>query len=209
MLKRARPGPRTKPPDERRDDLMSAAQQLFLEKGLASTTIEQITEAANVGKGTFYFHFRSKEDVLASLRERYIQDFIARIDADVSRCKADDWKGKLGTWARSAVVTTLRTTALHDAVFAIHARERVPVQPESGRLILKHLAALLSDGHAAGAWRVDDPMFTAEFLFEGLHATLESRDQSFDRDLFVAKVKKIFFRAVARLDYLEAELVRK
>ena len=52
--------PRTKAPEERRDELMNAAQRLFLEQGVATTTIEQITMGADVAKGTFYLHFSSK-----------------------------------------------------------------------------------------------------------------------------------------------------
>src|ERR1035438_2043651 len=56
--------PRTKPPETRRDELMNAAERLFLSEGVAATTIEQITSAAAVAKGTFYLYFSSKDDVL-------------------------------------------------------------------------------------------------------------------------------------------------
>ncbi len=49
--------------------IFRAALQLFAQRGLASTTIEQITELADVGKGTFFNYFRSKEDVFLSLGE--------------------------------------------------------------------------------------------------------------------------------------------
>ena len=43
--------PRTKPPEQRRDDLMNAAQRLFLDLGVSATTVEQITSGAGVAKG--------------------------------------------------------------------------------------------------------------------------------------------------------------
>jgi hypothetical protein len=46
MRTASRSRPRTKPPEERRDELMNAAQRLFLEHGVGPTTIEQITSAA-------------------------------------------------------------------------------------------------------------------------------------------------------------------
>ena len=51
--------PRTKPPQQRRDELMDAAQRLFLKQGVGPTTIDQITSGADVAKGTFYLHFSS------------------------------------------------------------------------------------------------------------------------------------------------------
>ena len=73
--------PRTKPPAERRDELMNAARRLFLKQGVAPTTIEQITSGADVAKGTFYLYFSSKEDVLAALGERFAQELLATIKA--------------------------------------------------------------------------------------------------------------------------------
>jgi AcrR family transcriptional regulator len=51
---------------EIRDRLYRAALQLFAERGYLETTVEDITEAADVGKGTFFNYFPTKEHVLAS-----------------------------------------------------------------------------------------------------------------------------------------------
>jgi AcrR family transcriptional regulator len=47
--------------------ILSEAVRLFEKQGYSSTTVEQITEAADVGKGTFFNYFPSKEHVLLSL----------------------------------------------------------------------------------------------------------------------------------------------
>jgi len=44
--------------------IFEAALALFHEQGFAATTVEQITQAAGVAKGTFFTHFASKEAVL-------------------------------------------------------------------------------------------------------------------------------------------------
>ncbi len=48
--------PRTKPAEVRLEELMAAAQQLFLDKGVDATTISDIVAAAGVAKGTFYHY---------------------------------------------------------------------------------------------------------------------------------------------------------
>lgn len=53
--------------------LMRAALQLFAERGIAGTTVEDITEAADVGKGTFFNYFPTKEHVLQAFGETRIQ----------------------------------------------------------------------------------------------------------------------------------------
>src|SRR5882762_5887604 len=58
-----RPHPHPNPPD-RRQRLFGAALKLFAEKGFAETTVEDITNVADVGKGTFFNHFPSKDHTL-------------------------------------------------------------------------------------------------------------------------------------------------
>jgi AcrR family transcriptional regulator len=61
-----RPGRRERRRAETRRQILRAALRLFAERGLAATTVEDITEAADVGKGTFFNYFPSKAHVLAA-----------------------------------------------------------------------------------------------------------------------------------------------
>jgi AcrR family transcriptional regulator len=54
---------------ETRVRIFRSAMRLFAERGLSSVTVEDITEAADVGKGTFFNYFESKEHVLSVLAE--------------------------------------------------------------------------------------------------------------------------------------------
>jgi AcrR family transcriptional regulator len=54
---------------ETRLRLFRCAVQLFAERGYANVTVEDITEAADVGKGTFFNYFKSKDQVLGVMAE--------------------------------------------------------------------------------------------------------------------------------------------
>lgn len=54
---------------EIRERLFNAALRLFAEKGFVETTVEDITNAADVGKGTFFNHFPSKDHILLAFGE--------------------------------------------------------------------------------------------------------------------------------------------
>jgi len=54
---------------ERRERLFRAALELFARKGFAETTVEDITNAADLGKGTFFNYFPSKEHILLAFGE--------------------------------------------------------------------------------------------------------------------------------------------
>jgi AcrR family transcriptional regulator len=64
-----RPGRRERRRAELRERIFRAALRLFAERGFTATTVGDITEAADVGKGTFFNYFPSKEHVLAAFGE--------------------------------------------------------------------------------------------------------------------------------------------
>lgn len=49
---------------ERKKEIMNIASNLFYSKGIADTTISEITYLANIGKGTFYEYFKNKENII-------------------------------------------------------------------------------------------------------------------------------------------------
>jgi AcrR family transcriptional regulator len=57
---------------EIRERLFRAALTLFAKKGFADTTVQDITEAADLGKGTFFNHFPSKDHILVAFSDRQV-----------------------------------------------------------------------------------------------------------------------------------------
>ena len=163
--------PRTKPPEARRDELIGAAQRLFLAQGVAPTTIEQITQGAKVAKGTFYLYFSSKEDLLAALGDRFAQTHLGGIEAALAQRDAGDWPGRLSTWVKACALGHLDAIKLHDTLFR---EARKPTREGLvENIVIDHLSALLRAGTDAGAWAVDAPDLTAVFLFSALHGAVD------------------------------------
>lgn len=65
---------------ETRLRLLDAAFALVAEKGIDSVTITEITNAADVGFGSFYNHFDSKEGIFAALVEWLFEEFATTLD---------------------------------------------------------------------------------------------------------------------------------
>src|SRR3954469_15107787 len=65
-------GRRERRKDETRNQIFQAAMRLFERKGVFDTTVEEITESADVAKGTFFNYFPSKEAILNKLAERQV-----------------------------------------------------------------------------------------------------------------------------------------
>ena len=70
-----------------RERIFTEAMRLFAERGFDAVTVADITEAADIGKGTFFTHFPSKRDVF-----RYLGEQVVRVvlDADVGDGTAEE-----------------------------------------------------------------------------------------------------------------------
>ncbi len=197
MRKITKGRPRTKPPEERREELMNAAQRLFLKQGVGSTPIEQITKEADVAKGTFYLYFSSKEEILSALEERFAQDHLAKIKTEVEEEAKEDWKGKLAAWARAGVSSYLDAIQLHDILF--YGSRPATREGLVDNIVIDYLAELLEAGADAGAWPVDDARFTAVFLFSGLHSVVDDayiKEKRINRNRLTQRVDRLCFRVV-------------
>ena len=59
--------------ERRREEILDAAQRVFVEKGLTTATVDDIAIAAELSKGTLYLYFESKEDIYIALMTRGLQ----------------------------------------------------------------------------------------------------------------------------------------
>nr|WP_309101771.1 TetR/AcrR family transcriptional regulator [Fredinandcohnia onubensis] len=57
--------------EERRNEILDAADELFGQKGFDGTSTNDILEKVGIARGTLYYHFKSKEDIMDSLIDRY------------------------------------------------------------------------------------------------------------------------------------------
>ena len=140
-----------------RDRLYRAAMDLFAQRGFLETTVEDITEAADVGKGTFFNYFPTKEHILA--------EFGGERVAAVQRAleKAESSKGPvmdvIRELASNAAGQSDKSAALLRAIFAAHAscasvREELKKRTHTARRILTEIYLL---GQKRGEIRRDIP----------------------------------------------------
>lgn len=163
----AAPRRRTKAPQARRADLMASAERLFVAKGFAATSIDEIAAGAHVAKGTFYLYFASKEALLAAMQERFVEGFFARIERAMGRHRPDDWRARLRAWVKAGLDTHFDQAALHDVIF--HELDSENRRGMRDNVVVRQLAAMLQNGAEEGVWTVDDPHWTAVMLFNTMH----------------------------------------
>lgn len=165
------PRRRTKAPETRAAALMDAAERLFIEKGIATTSIDDIAAGAQVAKGTFYLYFPSKEAMLGALQQRFVDTFCTRLQEAMDRHRPGNYHARLKAWVETGLETYLDNVALHDVVFHEYRPEDRRMRNDNA--VITQLVTLLKQGDAAGFWDVEDATLTAVVLFNALHGVAD------------------------------------
>jgi AcrR family transcriptional regulator len=140
---------------ETRERLYRAALELFGERGFLETTVEDITEAADVGKGTFFNYFPTKEHVLAA----YGGERIAAVERALEKARGTTGPvlDVLAELAADAAGQSHENPAVLRAIYAAHA-SCAPVRAELQRRMRtsrKILAEIISLAQRRGEVRSD------------------------------------------------------
>jgi AcrR family transcriptional regulator len=155
-------------PEVRREQILDAAANVFLDRGLAQATMADVAEAAGVAKGTIYLYFDSKSAVLTALRARYTSQWLAqsgRLDTPPGR---GGHTRQLRSFLGEMYDFHAANQRLHHLLFhAAEVSEEEPLEQAQAAL-----ARFVTRGAHAGEFTVDDPEETASFLLDGLHGLL-------------------------------------
>jgi AcrR family transcriptional regulator len=131
-----------------RDLIMVAATELFAARGVTSTSIDDIAEAAGIAKGSIYYNFESKAGLVEAIFARS-----SELLTEALHRAAD---GRTGTALQSAVVTELlHLLAEHPAAARVMVTELFRTE-RSWRESIRNwrslaLAPVIDDLEAAGA----------------------------------------------------------
>ncbi|KRE12500.1 TetR family transcriptional regulator [Bosea sp. Root483D1] len=166
-----------KRPDDRRNEILDAAQALFFERGYERTTVNDVIAQIGISKGGFYHHFSAKEDLLEGITARLAQDAVARVRDLLEDPSLDALARLNGFLARS------RQMKVEDAP-KLRAAFDVVFRPEN--LVLYHrinaasiavmrpvLTGIIAQGKTEGVFAVPDPEAAAEII---LHLGASTHD---------------------------------
>ncbi|KPI18869.1 TetR/AcrR family transcriptional regulator [Streptomyces sp. NPDC059837] len=153
-----------KPPEERRKDIMDAAEEVFARKGIAETKIEEITTLAEVSKGTFYLYFKTKDEAAAVLWERYMDNF-AGVGEKILSDTDVPLDGRLVDVLESLCRFALQHADLHRVLYdGAGAQE---VHAATNERLIGMIAAAARGGVKTGEIECSHPDMMARALFHG------------------------------------------
>ena len=153
--------------EERRNEIIETAGKLFEEKGYEQTQVQDIVNEIGVAKGLFYYYFKSKDEVMEELADRYADAIIDAvnklIDKDISpfdkisrifQIFIDSAEKKSGIFMG---ILNVKNGITHERIFFNVGKKMVPLVTE-----------LILSGNDNGECNCSDPKFITEFLVSGL-----------------------------------------
>ncbi|MFK1011157.1 TetR family transcriptional regulator [Pseudomonas aeruginosa] len=83
-----------------RDGILDAAERVFLEKGVGTTAMADLADAAGVSRGAVYGHYKNKIEVCLAMCDRAFGQLPARLDVELASIYLQSlWDGICGTLA--------------------------------------------------------------------------------------------------------------
>ncbi len=158
----------SKDPEKRREELIEAAKRLFVAKGYEQTPVSDIVNEINVAQGTFYYHFKSKTEILEEAVKKSILSLVEKIQLIADR-KDTDAVARLNEFYRALVSFGSLSTGL---VRFIHQESNLILHERLGRIttarIVPILSKIIQDGISERVFTVEHPAQTARFLLLGV-----------------------------------------
>ena len=153
--------------EERRNEIIETAGKLFEEKGYEQTQVQDIVNEIGVAKGLFYYYFKSKDEVMEELADRYADAIIDAVNKliykDIStfdkinrifQIFIDSAEKKFGIFMG---ILNVKNGITHERIFFNVGKKMVPLVTE-----------LILSGNDNGECNCSDPKFITEFLVSGL-----------------------------------------
>ena len=163
-----------RPTAQRREEILDAAHALFTTKGFQPTTMEDILKVVGIAKGTLYYHFPSKEQILRALVLRIVGQVEqrAREVADSSAPAVD----KLVTIMAAMRVEAAQT----ELVEQFHAPGNAEFHLLSITAMIEHLTPVLADVVAQG---VNEGIFTTDRPHDAVELLLSASGILLDHEI--------------------------
>ena len=189
----------SKAPEERRLEIVETAERLFREYGYANCSVEMIIREIGVAKGTFYYYFKSKEEILGAIVDQTLDQIVEQA-GQVADEPTLDALAKMQMLLAGAQVGDVDT---HDLAEMMHLPENRELHELSNIQSVLRLspifARIVEQGIQEGVFETAHPLECVQFLLTGAQFLL-------DGGLFKFSEEETRTRRIVAQDIIEKAL---
>lgn len=158
---------KTKPPEERRAEIIQTAKELFEKKGYEETQISDITNKMGVAHGLVYHYVKSKSELLDAVVEEWAKEILA----DLMLLMKDNAISAADRLERMFQFISSMLKKDATLIKTIHQQENEEIHKRIGsagiQMILPLFKELIETGNADGSFNCSYPEETAKFCLYG------------------------------------------
>ncbi|MCR5799184.1 MAG: TetR/AcrR family transcriptional regulator [Lachnospiraceae bacterium] len=150
--------------EERKNEILDAAEELFVTKGYDKTSTGDILDKVGIARGTLYYHFKSKEDILDAMIERISASMMVRAKAEAANTELS----VIERIIRSVMSLKLQSPIGDEILQQVHKPQNALMHSKMQKNMIDSvvplLAGLVEEGVKQGIFDTPYPFYAAEMI---------------------------------------------
>ena len=163
---------------ERKNEILDAAEELFAAKGYEATSTGDILDRVGIARGTLYYHFQSKEDILDALTERINGNLIAKAER-IAKDKSISVVERIVLAIASLNLESGESRIGREVLEQVHKPQNALMHQKMQKRMLDGvvpvISALVEEGNESGIFHAEYPRETTEMLILYAGTAFDSR----------------------------------
>lgn len=200
--------------EQRKEEILICALKMFAEKGYRNTSINSILEELHIAKGTFYYYFKSKEEILDEALIYYINIIKEKLELTVSdstlSASEKFVRAVLQASERSDIVKCHIISAIHQSGNELLHEKSIILSVEC---MLPILVRIAEEGNKEGSFHVkyvqttvEMILIAAQFMFDERYLAHQKEDNAKRLQEYVSIVESLLGAEKGTFEKLIVEL---
>lgn len=182
----------------KKEFILDVAEKMFIEQGFDQTSIAQILDATQIAKGTLYYYFTSKEEIMDAIIERWIERSFEQVRIWVEQKQLPILERLMGALASLNMQKDGQELLDH-----LHAPQNALLHEKTNQILLSKVPQILyplfQEGFQTGEMQTTYPYETIEMMltyslqiFNSSFQTLDQAEKNHKIQAFIYLLEKIF-----------------
>ncbi|WP_100329945.1 TetR/AcrR family transcriptional regulator [Bacillus xiapuensis] len=160
----------------RKNEILDAADELFGKKGFDGTSTNDILKKVGIARGTLYHHFKSKEDIMDALIERYSD----RLLGAAREVAADKTIPLVDRIIRVVMSMNLNSGSSEEIMEHLHRPQNALMHQKIQKIIINGLTPILAEIICEG---IEQGVFSTPYPYECMEMVVTYANTIFDDDM--------------------------
>ncbi|MGE8035891.1 TetR/AcrR family transcriptional regulator [Lysinibacillus sp. NPDC093692] len=161
---------------ERRNEILDVADELFGQKGFDGTSTNDILEKVGIARGTLYYHFKSKEDIMDALIERYNAQILGAAK-EIAANKSIPVNERI---IRVVMALNISSGNGKEIIDHIHKPQNALMHQKIQKVIMNGLPPILTEIIREG---IEQGLFSTPYPYECMEMIVAYTNTVFDDDM--------------------------